>query len=192
MGEGAPALSASQLRLLPSCDFQNTNIFRDMENVTASEDTGNLANIDLKEAFEMFDADDDGEITLEELQKIMNIHGFFHSDQEMAAMIENVDKNRNGTVDFEEFLEMMVNINESLADHYSVVAKAFQVFDMNGDGLITAEEIRETMRLLGESVSEDDIREMVVAADSNGDGLIDFSEFSNLFKNTALFETERK
>ena len=60
----------------------------------------------------------------------MNIHGFFHSDQEMAAMIENVDKNRNGTVDFEEFLEMMVNINESLADHDSVVAKAFQVFDM--------------------------------------------------------------
>ena len=48
------------------------------------------------------------------------------------------------------------------------------------------------MRLLGESVSEDDIREMVVAADSNGDGLIDFSEFSNMFKNTALFETERK
>ena len=60
----------------------------------------------------------------------MNIHGFFHSDQEMAAMIENVDKNRNGTIDFEEFLEMMVNINESLADHDSVVAKAFQVFDM--------------------------------------------------------------
>ena len=42
----------------------------DMENVTASENTGNPANIDLKEAFEMFDADDDGEITLEELQKV--------------------------------------------------------------------------------------------------------------------------
>ena len=41
-----------------------------MENVTALENTGNPANIDLKEAFEMFDADDDGEITLEELQKV--------------------------------------------------------------------------------------------------------------------------
>ena len=29
-----------------------------------------LDNIDLKEAFEMFDADDDGEITLEELGKV--------------------------------------------------------------------------------------------------------------------------
>lgn len=38
--------------------------------MSASENDKNLANIDMKAAFEMFDADDDGEITLEELQKV--------------------------------------------------------------------------------------------------------------------------
>ena len=38
--------------------------------MSASENDKILANIDMKAAFEMFDADDDGEITLEELQKV--------------------------------------------------------------------------------------------------------------------------
>lgn len=57
----------------------------------------------------------------------MNVHGFFPSDPEIAAMIDNVDKNRNGTVDFQEFLEMMSA--GSLADYNDEVTRAFQVFD---------------------------------------------------------------
>ena len=44
---------------------------------------------DLKEAFELFDEDKDGEITIDELQKIMNLHGFYPSDEELQIMIEN-------------------------------------------------------------------------------------------------------
>ena len=62
----------------------------------------------------------------------------------------------------------------------------------DGDGLITAEEIRVTMRVLGEPLTDTDLYQMIVEADLNGDGRIDFSEFSNLMKNTALFEVDRK
>ena len=59
----------------------------------------------------------------------------------------------------------------------------FQLFQ-DGDGLITAEEIQETMLGLGEDVSEAEVKAMVLEADLNGDGFIDFTEFSNLMKNS--------
>ena len=48
------------------------------------------------------------------------------------------------------------------------------------------------MRVLGEPLTDTDLAQMIVEADLNGDGRIDFSEFSNLMKNTALFEVDRK
>ena len=54
----------------------------------------------------------------------------------------------------------------------------------DGDGLITAEEIRQTMMGLGEQLSEAEVKAMVLEADLNGDGYIDFTEFSNLMKNS--------
>merc|ERR1711973_682698 len=136
------------------------------------------SNIRLREAFELFDADKDGEITLDELQKIMNLHGYDPSQEELQNMIEQVDKNKNGTVDFEEFLIMMESMREAMTGDEEAeddISQAFKVFDKDGDGLITAEEIQETMLGLGEDVSE---------ADLNGDGFIDFTEFSNLMKNS--------
>ena len=47
----------------------------------------------------------------------------------MTVMIDANDKNRNGKIDFEEFLSMMVNITESSVDQGYNVSQAFQVFD---------------------------------------------------------------
>ena len=59
----------------------------------------------------------------------MKIHGFYHSEQEMTVMIDTQDKNRNGKIDFEEFVSMMLNITESSVDQGYNVSEAFQVFD---------------------------------------------------------------
>ena len=47
--------------------FKYSDIYKSMAD---TEEKYHLNNMDLKEAFEMFDADDDGEITLEELEKV--------------------------------------------------------------------------------------------------------------------------
>merc|ERR1719308_508505 len=107
----------------------------------------------------------------------MNLHGFEPSQQELQTMIEQVDQNKNGTVDFEEFLIMMETMRESMAGDDEVeddISQAFKVFDKDGDGLITAEEIQETMMGLGEGVSEAEVKAMVLEADLNGDGFIEF------------------
>merc|ERR1711892_618670 len=91
--------------------------------------------------------------------------------------IENVDKNSNGTIDYEEFVEMMVK-TEDEEEIDQDISQAFKVFDRDGDGLISADEIRQTMNNLGEELTE---------AEVNGDGLIDFTEFTRLMKNSFGF-----
>merc|ERR1711892_905980 len=117
--------------------------------------------------------------------QIMNHHGFYPSIDDLKAMIENVDKNSNGTIDYEEFVEMMVKTEDE--EEIDDITQAFKVFDRDGDGLISADEIRQTMNNLGEELTEAEVKAMVAEADDNGDGLIDFTEFTKLMKNTFGF-----
>ncbi len=52
--------------------------------------------------------------------------------------------------------------------------QAFKVFDIDGNGLIDATELRLTMKNLGENLSESDVKAMIRTADKNGDGKIDY------------------
>ena len=47
------------------------------------------------------------------------------------------------------------------------------MFDSDGDGYITALELRHFMANLGEKLAEEDLDEMMKAADTNGDGVVD-------------------
>ena len=62
----------------------------------------------------------------------MNLHGYEPSQEELQNMIEQVDKNKNGTVDFEEFLIMMESMREALTgdeEEEDDISQAFKVFD---------------------------------------------------------------
>ena len=114
----------------------------------------------------------------------MNNHGFQPTIEELLMMIESFDKNSNGTIDYEEFVEMMVKKGADVEN--DEIAQAFKVFDKDGDGLISADEIKETMTNLGEELTEAELKAMVAEADVNGDGdgLIDFTEFTRMMMNS--------
>jgi hypothetical protein len=57
--------------------------------------------------------------------------------------------------------------------------KAFQIFDINGDGYISREELREVLTKMGESMTEQEVDEMMEKADKNGDGKIDYDGVCN-------------
>lgn len=71
-----------------------------------------------------------------------------------------------------EFLKMMTTETKGV-DLEQEMRSAFKVFDVDGSGTISPEEIYKLMASLGENLSEDEIKSMVKEVDKNGDGSID-------------------
>ena len=99
-------------------------------------------------------------------------------------MIKNVDKNAgdNG-IDFEEFIELMVKHGSNIDEN---IAQSFRMFDRDGDGLITEDELHITMEKLGEPMNEDEVKAMIAEADLDGDGKINLREFKILMDSKAI------
>jgi Ca2+-binding EF-hand superfamily protein len=55
--------------------------------------------------------------------------------------------------------------------------ETFKFFDKDGNGLISAHELRFVMMTAGESLKEEEIDEMIREADIDGDGYVDYEEF---------------
>jgi len=60
------------------------------------------------------------------------------------------------------------------------IRDAFIVFDRDGNGMVSASELRHVMSSLGDDLTDEEIDEMIREADVNGDGQIDFGEFKIL------------
>ena len=61
-----------------------------------------------------------------------------------------------------------------VTDDQSELQEAFQVFDTDGNGYISASELKQVMSNLGENMTDEEINEMLREADLDGDGQISF------------------
>ncbi|XP_064597366.1 neo-calmodulin-like isoform X2 [Liolophura sinensis] len=138
--------------------------------------------LELSQAFSHFDKNHDGKISSDELASVIKILRFNISESEVEEMIRIVDKNENGFVDYDEYLSLMRRFSKNTPnrDVDEKTLEAFRVFDLDGNGFIDRQELQCVMKTLGENLSEDDVKEMFSEADLNGDGKIDYKEFSRL------------
>jgi len=78
------------------------------------------------------------------------------------------------------FLAMMtknIKYDDGDVDKADDIKETFKVFDKDGNGLISAAELKQVMNSLGENLSDDEAKEIIREADLDGDGQINFEEF---------------
>jgi len=168
---------------------------------------------EFKAAFDIFVTDsEDGTITTKELGKVMRMLGQAPNETELREMIEEVDEDGNpiqmpeqiqaalptegdsGTIDFDEFCIMMFRQLQADNEQENQVperdekelAEAFRLFDLNRDGYIDWDELKEALVGTGENVEKWEIDEMMHDGDKNQDGFLDYEEWVNFMKHTPV------
>ena len=130
----------------------------------------------MREAFNLFDKNGDGTITVKELGTVMRQLGQNPTNEELGDMINEVDIDGNGTLDFAEFCNLQARQMKD-KNQEQELEERFKLFDRDGNGLIDRDELATVMRQLGEKLTDEEIDEMIEEADKNGDGSIDYHEF---------------
>jgi len=127
---------------------------------------------EFKVAFDLYDKDGSGAITLGELGAAMGIE----DQATLQNMIDQVDMVNADTINFAEFTCMMLRKAKD-TDIQDEIVDAFKVFDTDGSGFISREELKAVMENLGEAMSADDVEQMITDSDVDGDGRVKYEEF---------------
>ncbi|KAH9672986.1 calcium-dependent protein kinase 13 [Citrus sinensis] len=122
---------------------------------------------DIKEMFKKIDSDNDGVVSTDELKAGLRNFGSQLAESEVQMLIEAVDTNGKGTLDYGEFLAVLLHLRRMANDEH--LHKAFSYFDKDGNGYIEPNELRDALMEDG-------------ADDCTDDGLISYDEFVAMMK----------
>lgn len=136
----------------------------------------------LKRAFCIFDKDDSGKISHEEMMGVLRLLGTNPTNGELEEIIRGIDLNQDGFIDFLEFARVWwVREQQNIEADFDIELElAFKVFDTDGSGVITREELRDKLTTLGEKLSDEEVEELLAEADTDNSGTISFEEFKAL------------
>eukprot|EP00357_Protocruzia_adherens_P029075 CAMPEP_0115001442 /NCGR_PEP_ID=MMETSP0216-20121206/17379_1 /TAXON_ID=223996 /ORGANISM="Protocruzia adherens, Strain Boccale" /LENGTH=170 /DNA_ID=CAMNT_0002366779 /DNA_START=33 /DNA_END=545 /DNA_ORIENTATION=+ len=132
--------------------------------------------VHFREAFNIYDKDGSGTISTNELGRIMEALGQNPTEEEIRDMIEEVDMNRNGEIDFDEFCLLMAKQKANIKEGEEY-RKAFKVFDKFNNDAIGPSEFKHVMEMFGEKLEDDEITEMIKFATRGQKGQINYEEF---------------
>ena len=140
-----------------------------------------------KEAFDMFDSDGSGQISISEIRRLLKTFGQDVTRQEVVEMIKDIDDDNDGNITYEEFITLMTHqvveetvINDGFDE--DEVIKAFQKFDFNNSGTITLDEFKFILTKLGEKWTENRANEVFKLCDLNNNGELDYREFVQFWR----------
>mmetsp|Transcript_7941 Transcript_7941/g.13852 ORF Transcript_7941/g.13852 Transcript_7941/m.13852 type:complete len:401 (-) Transcript_7941:67-1269(-) len=137
----------------------------------------------LRDTFMALDENGDGLLTVNEMKEGLNKCGLKEIPPDLQQIMEEVDSDGSGVIDYTEFLAATLDKKIYMAE--DVCWQAFRIFDRNGDGKICKDEIK--MVLNDEDVKNSaakDMAEIMKDIDKNGDGEIDFQEFMQMMRGT--------
>ncbi|KAH3852884.1 hypothetical protein DPMN_095405 [Dreissena polymorpha] len=142
------------------------------------------------DVFRLLDVDGSGYLDSQELETALKHMGVDITKEEVDELVKKIDQDGNGTVDMFEFSQMVAQ-KMQVYDPEKELRDAFAVFDKNGDGKVSVEEIREVVESLGGKMTNAEVESMLVDVDENHDGYIDYDEFVHIWMGNEKPESER-
>jgi len=85
-------------------------------------------------------------------------------------------RKHNERVEFSRLLMIMAAMTNASPTEETIRAQ-FRNLDKDGNGQISAAEIREVLTALGDKLGDDEINEMIRDVDKDGDGQVSYEEF---------------
>jgi len=83
------------------------------------------------------------------------------TESELKNLIDEVDSDRSGSLEFDEFVDLMAATFKSKEEQEEEIRAAFLTFDADGSGFITREELIVTLTTMGDPIDEETINLMV-------------------------------
>ena len=146
------------------------------------EDTGLSIDeiVEFKEVFDLFDKDKSGSIDPKELKDVLESLGFEAKSQTVYQMIESLDVDRDGKIEFNEFLALMT-AKKSEQQSRPYLQKMFNIFkDDPKSEFITMKGLRKIAKELGETADDDALENMIAKGDHGAKGHVSFEDFYSL------------
>merc|ERR1712227_269834 len=106
--------------------------------------------------------------------------------EEIKKMVSDVDNDGNGTIEFNEFLQMMTG-KMGEKDTREDIEKVFKLFDDDSTNKISFRNLARVAEELGENIDDEELQDMINQADRDGDGEINIDEFYRIMKKKGNF-----
>jgi calcium-dependent protein kinase len=107
-------------------------------------------------------------------QGYKNLYGKDYTDAQMDQMFDAVDTDGSGMIEYSEFV--VATLGEDVLLSEEKLVAAFKMFDRDGGGTISIDELKEVLAF-GEDVDEETMEEILKLVDENEDQQISFNEF---------------
>lgn len=135
--------------------------------------------LELRNVFTAFDLNGDGRLTKDELIKGMSqVMTKGEAKANVEKIMETIDVDNNGFIEYEEFLRASLNKEKLLSKEN--IRMAFNLFDRDGSGFISKEEIKSVLGK-GKADNVENVWEKIIEEiDLNQDGEISFEEFAEM------------
>ncbi|KAK7276259.1 hypothetical protein RIF29_17397 [Crotalaria pallida] len=132
---------------------------------------------EVRKIFSKFDKNGDGKISSSELKEMLVALGSKTTSEEVRSMMEVIDQNGDGYIDLKEFADFHCTKG---SEDSKELKDAFDLYDLDKNGLISANELHSVLKKLGEKCSLGDCRRMISNVDADGDGSVNFEEFKKM------------
>ncbi|KAI8041044.1 hypothetical protein M5D96_005295 [Drosophila gunungcola] len=136
----------------------------------------------LQKAFNSFDHQKTGSISIEIVADILRLMGQPFDKKILEELIEEVDEDKSGRLEFGEFVQLAAKfiVEEDAEAMQKELREAFRLYDKQGNGFIPTTCLKEILKELDDQLTEQELDIMIEEIDSDGSGTVDFDEFMEM------------